>query len=58
MIINNDIWLTQDLIAELLRTARNTIIEHISNILKDGELNEETYVGISDISFGGTKPKI
>ena len=58
MLINNDLWLTQDLIAELFGTARSTITEHINNILKEGELREETSVGISDISSGGRKPKI
>ena len=58
MLINNDLWLTQDLIAELFGTARSTITEHINNILNDGELLEETSVGISDISSGGRKPKI
>ena len=58
MLINNDLWLTQDLIAELFGTARSTITEHINNILNDGELNKETSVGISDISSGGRKPKI
>ena len=58
MLINNDLWLTQDLIAELFGTARSTITEHINNILKDGELSAETSVGISDISSGGRKPKI
>jgi hypothetical protein len=58
MLINNDIWLTQDLIAELFGTARSTITEHINNILNDGELNKETSVGISDVSSGGRRPKI
>ena len=58
MLINSDLWLTQDLIAELFGTARSTITEHINNILKEGELTEETSVGISDISSGGRKPKI
>ena len=58
MLINNDLWLTQNLIAELFGTARSTITEHINNILKEGELKEETSVGISDISSGGRKPKI
>ena len=55
MLINNDLWLTQDLIAELFGTARSTITEHINNILKDGELKSETSVGISDISSGGRR---
>ena len=58
MLINNDIWLTQNLIAELFGVGRSTITEHINNILKEGELKEETSVGISDISSGGRKPKI
>ena len=58
MLINNDIWLTQDLIAELFGVGRSTITEHINNILDSGELSEETSVGISDISSGGRKPKI
>ncbi len=58
MLINNDIWLTQDLIAELFGVGRSTITEHINNILNSGELSEETSVGISDISSSGRKPKI
>ena len=58
MLINNDLWLTQGLIAELFGTARSTITDHINNILKEGELSAETSVGISDISSGGRKPKI
>ena len=38
LLINNDIWLTQDLIAELFGVARSTITDHINNILKSGEL--------------------
>jgi len=58
LLINNDIWLTQDLIAELFGVARSTITEHINNILNTGELDENTSVGISDQSTGGRKPKI
>ena len=58
LLINNDIWLTQDLIAELFGVARSTITDHINNILKSGELQEETSVGISDESSGGRKPKL
>ena len=32
MLINNDLWLTQNLIAELFDIARSTITEHINNI--------------------------
>lgn len=57
-LINKDIWLTQDLIAELFGVARSTITDHINNILNSGELKEETSVGISDESSGGRKPKL
>jgi len=46
------------LIAQLFGTARSNVTEHINNILNEGELLEETSVGISDISSGGRKPKI
>jgi len=49
MLINNDLWLTQNLIAELFGTARSTITEHINNILKDGELDENNTVGKIDV---------
>lgn len=58
LLINNNIWLTQNLIAELFGVARSTITDHINNILKSGELQEETSVGISDESSGGRKPKL
>ncbi len=58
LLINNDIWLTQNLIAELFGVSRSTITEHINNILNSGELSEETSVGISDESSGGRKAKI
>ena len=48
MLINNDIWLTQNLISELFDVGRSTITEYIKNILNSYELNEETSVGISD----------
>jgi hypothetical protein len=57
-LINKDIWLTQELIAELFGVARSTVTEHISNIFKDGELSENNSVGISDESSGGRKPKL
>ena len=49
MLINHDLWLTQDLIAELFGTARSTITEHIGNIFKSGELDENNTVGKTDI---------
>lgn len=32
MLINHDLWLTQDLIAELFGMARSTITDHINEI--------------------------
>ncbi|MBQ8132010.1 MAG: virulence RhuM family protein [Bacilli bacterium] len=58
LLINKDIWLTQNKIAELFGVARSTITEHINNILDSGELKEETSVGFSNESSGGRKPKI
>lgn len=58
LIKDDTIWLTQDLIAELFGVARSTITEHINNIFKEGELDEETSVGNSDQSTGGRKPKL
>lgn len=58
LLINNDIWLTQSLIAELFGAGRSTITEHINNIFLEGELDENTSVGFSDVSSGGRKPKL
>ena len=35
------VWLTQDQMAALFGKARTTITEHIQNVFKEGELNEE-----------------
>ena len=35
------VWLTQDQLAALFGKARTTITEHIQNVFKEGELNEE-----------------
>ena len=48
MLINNDIWLTQNLIVELFDVGRSTITEHINNILNSGELDENNTVGKTD----------
>lgn len=50
------VWLTIDQLAELFQKSRSTINEHILNIFKEGELNEEyakRKIGNSDFS---TKP--
>jgi hypothetical protein len=49
MLINDDLWLTQDLIAELFGKARNTITVHINNIFAEGELEEKSNVKKIDI---------
>lgn len=49
LLINNDIWLTQNLIAELFGVSRSTITDHINNILKSEELKEENTVGKTDV---------
>ena len=52
------VWLTQAQMEKLFDVKHATISEHISNIFKEGELNETTSVGISDKSSGGRKSKI
>ena len=52
------VWLTQAQMEELFDVKHATISEHISNIFKEGELEERTSVGISDKSTGGRKSKI
>lgn len=57
-LINKDIWLTQNLIAELFGVARSTITDHINNILKDGELDENNTVGKTDVDNSKKPVKI
>ena len=58
MLINSDIWLTQNLIAELFDVGRSTITEHINNILNSGELNENNTVGKTDVDHSKKPVKI
>ena len=58
MLINNDIWLTQNLIAELFGVGRSTITEHINNILNSGELDENNTVGKTDVDNSKKTVKI
>ena len=58
MLINNDIWLTQNLIAELFGVGRSTITEHINNILNSGELIENNTVGKTDVDHSKKPVKI
>ena len=41
---DGSIWLTQSLMAELFRTAKSTVNEHLRNIYKSGELSREATV--------------
>lgn len=53
---NETVWLTIEQMAELFQKGKSTINEHILNVFKEGELEQETSmrkIGISDFS---TKP--
>jgi len=39
---NETVWLTQSQIGELFQKGRVTITEHIGNIFKEGELQEDS----------------
>lgn len=52
------VWLTQAQMALLFDVKQSTLSEHISNIFKEGELEERTSIGISDKSSGGRKSKL
>ncbi len=41
LLINNDIWLTQSLMADLFDTTKRNIGLHLQNIYKDNELCEK-----------------
>ena len=58
MLLNNDLWLTQELIAELFGKARNTITGHIKNIFDEGELDEKSNVEKIDITNSDKPVKI
>ena len=58
MLINNDIWLIQNLIAELFGVGRSTMTEHINNVLNSGELDENNTVGKADIDNSKKTVKI
>lgn len=42
--LGQSVWLNQSAIAELFATSKSSISEHITNILKDGELSEDSVV--------------
>ena len=41
---DEDVWLTQNQLAEIYDTTKQNISQHIENILKDGELDAERTV--------------
>lgn len=40
LVADENVWLTQDMIARLYEKGRSTITEHLKNIFTDGELDE------------------
>ncbi len=42
MVVDDNVWLTQDMIATLYGKGRTTITEHLKNIFEDGELDENS----------------
>ena len=58
LLINNDIWLTQNLIAELFGVARSSITQHINNIIRSGELDEKSNVEKTDVANSDKPVKI
>ena|SRR5690606_39334658 len=44
LILDETVWLTQEGMQELFGRAKSTISEHISNVFKEGELEEEVVV--------------
>ena len=39
---NNDVWLTQKAISQLFDVNRSVVTKHLSNIFKEGELEEDS----------------
>ncbi len=58
MLIDNDLWLTQGLIAEIFDVSVKTISEHILNIFKSGELEEKSNSGKTRIANSDKPVKI
>ncbi len=53
---NETVWLTQDQMAELFGKAKSIINEHIKNIFKEGELEENEVMRKFGNSEFSTKP--
>ncbi len=55
---NETVWLTQAQMAELFGKSRSTISEHIKNVFDDGELEEKSNVGKTEIANSDKPVKI
>ena len=53
---DDTVWLTQEQMAELFQKAKSTINEHISNIYKEGELQQQSTMRKFGNSEFSTKP--
>ena len=42
MVEDENVWLTQDMVATLYNKGRSTITEHLKNVFADGELEEDS----------------
>ena len=42
MVVDENVWLTQEMISTLYEKGRSTITEHLKNIFSDGELDENS----------------
>lgn len=42
LVADENVWLTQDMIATLYEKGRTTITEHLKNIFDEGELDEDS----------------
>lgn len=54
-LIDNNVWMTQQEIASLYQISRQTITEHISHIVKEGELNLSTCRKFRQVQFEGNR---
>ena len=54
--VDENVWLTQEQMADLFQKSKSTINEHIKNIYSDGELNESSTMRKFGNSEFSTKP--
>ena len=56
---NGDVWLTQKAISQLFDVDRSVITKHLSNIFKEGELNENsTCANFAQTEFSSNSPSL